>query len=133
MLFTILVVDDYEPFRRYVCELLKRDEEFQVIGQASDGLEAIVKAEGLQPDLILLDIGLPTLSGIEAAKRMRTVAPRSKIIFVSQESSSDVVEEALNSGGHGYVRKVRAHSELLPAIDSVLRSKYVPNLAEVLC
>src|SRR5882762_387129 len=67
----VLVVDDYEPFRRFVCSTLGKRPEWQIVGQASDGLEAVQKAEELQPDLIVLDLGLPTLHGIEAARRIR--------------------------------------------------------------
>jgi DNA-binding NarL/FixJ family response regulator len=116
----ILVVDDYEPFVQFVCSMLEGRADLQVIGQASDGLEAVQKAEELRPDLILLDIGLPKLNGIETARRMHKVAPHARILFLSQHSSSDVVQEALKSGGLGYVHKSRAQSELLPAIDAVL-------------
>ena len=118
----VLLVDDYEPFCRLVSSMLQRAD-FQVLGQASDGLEAVKKAEELQPDLILLDIGLPKLSGMEAAKRLRTVAPRAKILFLSQESSSELVQEALRLGALGYVHKSRAQWELLPAIESVLAGR----------
>jgi len=119
----ILVVDDYEPFRRFVCSTLGKKPELQVIGEASDGLEAVQKAEELQPDLIVLDIGLPILNGIEAARRIRTLSPESKILFVSQESSADVVQEALSLGAAGYVLKVWAGSELLAAVEVVLQGK----------
>lgn len=91
--------------------------------EASDGLGAIQKAEGLQPDLILLDIGLPELNGIEVARRVRRLVPTAKILFVSQESSPDVVRETLLLGAQGYVHKPRAASDLLPAIDAVLEGK----------
>ena len=107
----ILVVEDYEPFRRFVCSTLGKTPELQIIGEASDGLEAVQKAEELQPDLILLDIGLPTLNGIEAARRIRKLSPESKILFVSQESSADVVQEALSVGGTG----LRCLSHMLEA------------------
>src|SRR5271167_2404752 len=71
----VLVVDDYEPLRRFVCSTLGKKPELHVIGEVSDGLEAVRKAEELQPDLILLDIGLPTLNGIEAARQIRKLAP----------------------------------------------------------
>jgi DNA-binding NarL/FixJ family response regulator len=91
----------------------------EVIAEASDGLEAVLVAGQLQPDLILLDIGLPKLNGIEAARRIRKLCPETKIVFLSQESSADVIEEALNSGGTGYVAKTNAGSELLDAIDAI--------------
>jgi DNA-binding NarL/FixJ family response regulator len=119
----ILVVDDYEPFRRFVCSTLGEKPELQVIGEASDGLEAVQKADELQPDLILLDIGLPSLNGIEAARRIRKVSPESKILFVSQTSSADVVQEALSLGARGYVIKAYARSELLAAVEAVLQGK----------
>jgi DNA-binding NarL/FixJ family response regulator len=97
----VLVVEDFEPFRRFLCSTLGNESDLQVVGEASDGLEAVQQAQALQPDLILLDIGLPTLNGIEAARRIRKVAPQSKILFVSQESSTDVVEEALGTGARG--------------------------------
>jgi DNA-binding NarL/FixJ family response regulator len=119
----VLVVEDFVPFRRFICSTLGKKGELQVIGEASDGLEAVHKAEELQPDLILLDIGLPTLNGIEAARQIRILAPDAKIIFVSQESSADVVQEALGLGAWGYVVKTQAGSDLLAAVETVLLEK----------
>ena len=116
----VLVVEDFEPFRRFVCSTLTKRSEIQIVAEASDGLEAVQKAEELQPDLIMLDVGLPTLNGIEVARRIRKLSPRSKILFVSQESSADVVEMALSLGAHGYVSKTRIGIELQAAIDAVL-------------
>jgi DNA-binding NarL/FixJ family response regulator len=116
----VLVVEDFEPFRRFVCSTLTKRPEMQIVGEASDGLEAVQKAEEVQPDLIVLDVGLPTLNGIEAARRIRKLSPRSKILFVSQESSADVVEMALSLGARGYVAKTRIGIELMAAIDAVL-------------
>jgi DNA-binding NarL/FixJ family response regulator len=99
--FRVLVVEDYEPFRRFVRSRLGKGTELQVICETSDGLEAVQKAEVLQPDLILLDVGLPTLNGIHAARRIRKLSPNSKILFVSQKSSADVVQEAFRSGALG--------------------------------
>ena len=121
-LIRVLVVEDFEPFRRFICSTLEKKSELQVVCEVSDGLEAVQKAEELQPDLILLDIGLPTLNGIEAARQIRKLAPEAKIIFVSQESSADVVQEAL-SLAWGYVVKTHAGSELLSAVDAVLLEK----------
>jgi DNA-binding NarL/FixJ family response regulator len=119
----ILVVDDYEPFRQFVCSTLEQRPDLQVISQASDGLEAVQKAEELRPHLIVLDIGLPTLNGIEAARRIRKVSPESKILFLTQESSADVVQEALSLGALGYVVKAHAGSELLAAVEAVCQDK----------
>jgi DNA-binding NarL/FixJ family response regulator len=114
----VLVVEDFEPFRRFVCSMMEDGSQLQVICEVSDGLEAVQKAQELQPDLILLDIGLPGLNGIEAARQIRKLVPRSKILFVSQESSADVIEEALSLGALGYVLKAHAGSELLVAIEA---------------
>ena len=120
----ILIVDDHEPFRRYFRSTLEQLAGVQVIGQASDGLEAIQKAQELQPDLILLDVGLPKVNGLEAAKQMRKLSPLAKILLISQEFSFDMVEAALRLGASGYVHKLRVQSDFLPAIESVLRDKY---------
>jgi len=119
--FRILIVDDFEPFRRLVCSILEGRAEFRVIDQASDGLQALQKAEEQQPDLILLDIGLPVLNGMMVARRVRKLAPASKILFLTQESSPEVVREGLGLGALGYVYKPRAHSDLLPAIEAALK------------
>jgi DNA-binding NarL/FixJ family response regulator len=116
----VLVVDDYEPWREQICSMLQTQPELHVIAEIADGLEAVQKAQELKPDLILLDIGLPELNGIEAAKRIRQVAPDARIIFLTQNSDKDVVEAALNTGAHGYVLKADAGSELLPAMAGVL-------------
>jgi DNA-binding NarL/FixJ family response regulator len=118
----ILVVDDYEPFRRLVCKMLHDQPRLRVIEEIQDGLEVVKKAETLQPDLILLDIGLPGISGIEAARRIGKRAPNIKIIFLTQETSPDLVHEALKLG-LGYVAKAKATNELLLAVETVLQGK----------
>ena len=115
----VLVVDDYEPFRRLVCSTLEKRLELQIVGEAADGLEAVRKVEELQPDLIVLDIGLPKLNGIEAARRVQKLSPKCKILFLSQESSADVVEEALRSGASGYIVKLHAARDLFTAVETV--------------
>jgi DNA-binding NarL/FixJ family response regulator len=91
----------------------------QIVGEVADGLEVVRKAQELQPDLILLDIGLPVLNGIEAAHQIRRLAPESKILFLGHGSSADVVQEALSFGALGYVVKAHAGSDLLAAVDAV--------------
>lgn len=113
-------------FRNYVRSKLEQRSELLVIREVSDGLEAVENATTLQPDLILLDIGLPSLNGMEVARRLRELAPRSKIIFLSQETSAVVVKEAIALGAWGYVFKSHAERDLLPAIDAALSgSRYV--------
>jgi DNA-binding NarL/FixJ family response regulator len=119
----VLVVEDFAPFRQFTRSTLGERADLQVICEVADGLEAVQKAEELKPDLILLDIGLPTLNGIEAARQIRKLAPESKIIFLTQESSADVVQEALGLGAWGYVVKTRAGSNLLAAVEAVLMEK----------
>jgi len=119
----ILVVDDFEGWRRQVRSLLQARPEWQVIAEASDGPEAIQKAEELKPDLVVLDIGLPSLNGVEAARQIRQLSPSSKIVFLSQNNDLDVMRAALSTGASGYVLKPDAQSELLTAVVAVLRGK----------
>ena len=119
----ILVVDDFEPFRRSVCRTLRARPRWEVIAEASDGLEAVQKIEELKPDLILLDIGLPSLNGIEVAERISTLVPDAKIVFVTQNSTAEVVAAALSNGAKAYVLKVNANRELLPAMEAVLEGQ----------
>jgi DNA-binding NarL/FixJ family response regulator len=94
----------------------------QVVGEAGDGLEAVQKAADLQPDLVVLDIGLPWLNGLDCARRIRVLAPQSKIIFLSQESSAEVVREALTLAC-GYVFKIKTTSDLFNAIESAISER----------
>lgn len=115
----VLIIDDFEPWCRYIRSKLL-EERYDVIAVASDGFEGVQKAEELQPDLILLDIALPSLNGLAAASRIRDVSPITKILFVSEYRSSDIAAEALRVGAQGYVIKSRAGIELLSAIEAVL-------------
>jgi DNA-binding NarL/FixJ family response regulator len=119
----ILIAEDFGAFRRLICSILQKRQDLQVVCEVVDGLEAVRKAEELKPDLILLDIGLPTLNGLHAAREIRKLTPESKIIFVSQESSVDLVQQALSLGAHGYVVKTKLESDLLAAVEAVLEGR----------
>jgi CheY-like chemotaxis protein len=119
----VLVVDDFAPWHDFISKTLQDQTELRVIANARDGVEGVQQAEQLQPDLMLLDIGLPKLNGIEASRRIREVSPACKILFASENRSPDIVEQALRTGAGGYLVKSNAASELLPAIDAVLRGK----------
>jgi DNA-binding NarL/FixJ family response regulator len=119
----VLVVEDFEPVRRSICAALGERRDLQVVGEASDGLEAVQKAVELKPNLVLMDIGLPSRNGIEAARQVRELVPDAKIIFLSQESSAEVVQEALSFGAQGYVVKIRAGLDLLTAVQAVISGK----------
>lgn len=114
-LVRILLVDDFVPFRSLVSSMLGKQTGLEVIGVAPNGLEAVQQAKKLQPDLVLLDIGLPKLNGIAAARQIGLVSPKSKILFLSSNSSPEVAREALYSGGRGYVLKGEITDELLLA------------------
>jgi DNA-binding NarL/FixJ family response regulator len=122
-LIRVLVVDDFEPWRLFVASTLEKRSDLLIVFEAFDGLQAVHKAEELQPDLILLDIGLPALNGIEAARRIRGLAPRSQIIFLTENNASDIAQAALDLGARGYVVKADAGRELLPAIQAVIEGK----------
>src|SRR5262245_65371853 len=127
----VLLVDDFAPWRQITHTLLQNKPELKVVGEASDGLEAVQKARELKPDLILPDMCLPRLSGIAAARRIRDLAPKSIILFVSENYSADIAREALRTGGSGYVIKSDAGSELLTAVEAVMHGKQFvsPRLA----
>ena len=118
---SVIVADDFAPWRHFVASTIQGQPELHIVAEASDGLEALQKATELQPDLILLDIDLPRLNGIEAATRIKQSLPDVKILFLSQINDPEVVGAALSSGGQGYVLKAEAGSELTIAINAVLR------------
>src|SRR5258705_8770396 len=127
----VLMVEDHRDWRKLVRLMLQMRPEWQIICEVSDGSESVQKAEELKPDLILLDIGLPKLNGIEAARQIQQLSPNSKIVFLSMDNSLDIVQEALSTGAQGYVYKARAQSDLLPAIDAVLGGeRFVSSVIE---
>ncbi len=119
----ILVVDDYEPWRQFVSSTLQKQPNLHVIAEASDGLQGVQKAQELKPDLVLLDIGLPKLNGIEAARKIRELVPGSKILVLSENRVWEIAETLFSMGVSGYAIKSEAAHELLPAVNVVLESR----------
>lgn len=116
---SILVADDFVPWRAQARSLLQQRPEWQIV-EACDGLEAVHKATELRPDIVLLDIAMPVLNGIEAAQKIREASPHSRIIFVTMDGDADVKAAALATGAQAYLSKARAASELLPTIAATL-------------
>jgi DNA-binding NarL/FixJ family response regulator len=116
----VLVVEDFEPWRRFICSSMRKEPGLTIVGQVADGEEAVQAAEQLQPDLILLDIGLPRLDGLAAAKRILETSAKSRILFCTENRSLDVAQWAMQKGASGYILKQDAGSQLLVAIEAVL-------------
>ena len=120
----VLVVDDHEQWRRYVVLTLGIKREIEIVGEAVDGITAIQKAKEHQPDLVILDMGLPDLSGIEVARQISLLSPKTKIVFLTMHDSQEVIAAALSAGAYGYVLKSRAGRDLLPAIEAALAGNH---------
>lgn len=129
----VLIVDDFDLWRGFLIARLRERPDLSIVGFASDGLQAVQKAEELQPDLILLDITLPKQSGIEAARQIRRLSPMAKILFVSGESDLESVRNAFRAGGSGFVSKMEAVTDLMYGIETVLRGDWFvsPGLGDL--
>jgi DNA-binding NarL/FixJ family response regulator len=118
-----MVVEDHKAFLDRICSALRKQRDIEIVGEIQNGLEAVERAAALQPDLIILDIGLPDLNGLEAARRIRTLAASAKIIFLTLESSPEIVNEALRLGARGYVLKPNFARDLPAAVEAVMNGK----------
>ena len=121
--FTVLICDDYKPWREFVRKTLTKKSDVTIVGEAANGVEAVEKAQELHPDVVLIDLGLPTLNGMEAARRIREVSPATRILIVSEVRDSEVVEAALGIPAAGYIVKVDTAHDLLPAIEAALQGR----------
>jgi DNA-binding NarL/FixJ family response regulator len=120
---SVLIIDDFEIWKNFVTTFLGNRPGLHVAGFASDGLEAIQKAEELQPDLILLDVSLPKLNGIQAAQKIRKIVPHVRILFLSCHADTDTVRAAFCAGGQGFILKWDAAAALWPGIEAILSGK----------
>jgi len=124
---SILIVDDYPGWRAQVREILAAHPEWKIISEVSDGREAVREATELQPDIVVLDIALPLLNGIEAAKMIRQKSPKSKIVFLTQDNDSDLMRAALGLGQTAYVQKAKAATRLCEAVAASLGGSPTPQ------
>jgi DNA-binding NarL/FixJ family response regulator len=122
-LVRILIVDDFEPWRCFVQSVFRESPDFEIVGESSDGLEATRMSAELQPDLVLLDIGLPGLNGFDAARKIRHLSPNSKIVFLSLNWSKAMVWEAQELGAHAFISKLDVEYGLIHAVKTALGSK----------
>jgi DNA-binding NarL/FixJ family response regulator len=113
-------VDDFQPFREWLSSKIKKADGFEVIGEAADGLEAVRMATKLVPDLILLDISLPKMDGIQSGKQLRNLVPSAQVIFVTEHSEREIVQYA-SEHSEGYVLKRDVERDLLPTMHAVSR------------
>jgi len=127
----VLIVDDFTEWRQVIRGIVSGMPQVEIAGEAANGLEAVEKAQQLQPDLILLDIGIPGLNGIEAARQIAKVCPKSKIAFLTENRCYELVEEALQVGASGYILKSHFDSELISGVAAMLKGKQFVSHAMV--
>src|SRR5262249_25128082 len=124
----ILLVEDYLPYRTLIVSLLKENPDFHVVGEVSDGLEAVRHAQQLKPDVVRMDIALPSLNGQEAARRIRKLLPALKIVFLTLETDADLIKEAFSLGASAYVPKRKTASDLLSTLKALCQTHPLPEL-----
>jgi len=123
MAFRILVADDHEVVRRGLCALLQAQPDWEVCGEAGDGREALEKTQKLKPDVVILDIGMPSLNGLEATRQILKSNPHTKILILTLHDSDQVVREVLNAGARGFLLKSDAARDLVAAVEALRRDK----------
>jgi DNA-binding NarL/FixJ family response regulator len=124
MTVRILVADDHPVVRHGLRTLLGSRQEWEIIDEAEDGIEAVEKADRLQPDVILLDVSMPGMDGLEACRRIRRIVPKAEVLIVTQHDSPQMMREAVRAGARGYVVKSDAARDLLAAVDAVSQHKF---------
>ena len=116
----ILIVEDFVPWQHFISIKLQSESDLQIISVAADGLEAVHKAKEVQPDLILMDLSLPGMNGIEATRQIRILSPGSRILFLSEHADSNLIQAALDAGACGYILKSDSGSDLILGIRAAL-------------
>ena len=130
----VLIVDDHEIVRIGLCSVLEKEDEFEIVGQAKDGFEALESVRRLTPDVVVLDVSMPGMNGTEAARRIKSEAPEVKIVVVSMYDRKEFVLDMLRAGVNAYILKTNAAEHLLPAMRTVLRGEIylVPQVTTAL-
>ena len=133
MSFRILVADDHEVVRRGLCGLLRAQPDWEVCAEASNGREAVEKAVQLKPEVAILDVGMPTLNGLEATRQILKASPRTKVLILTLHDSDQVVQEVLNAGARGFLLKSDAARDLVAAVEALRRDKiyFTPKVASM--
>src|SRR6266508_460369 len=121
--FRILVADDHEVVRKGLISLLQAQPDWQVCGEAADGREAVDKAQQLKPDVVILDIGMPSLNGLEATRQILKTNPHARVLILTLHDSDQVVRDVLNAGARGFLLKSDAARDLIAAVEALQRGK----------
>lgn len=133
MSFRILLADDHEVVRRGLCALLRAQPDWEVCGEASNGREAVEKALKLKPEVVILDVGMPSLNGLEATRQILKSSPQTKVLILTLHDSDQVVQEVLNAGARGFLLKSDAARDLVAAVEALRRDKiyFTPRVASM--
>lgn len=133
MPFRILLADDHEVVRRGLCALLRAQTDWEVCGEASNGREAVEKAIKLKPEVVILDIGMPNLNGLEATRQILKAIPQTKVLILTLHDSDQIVQEVLNAGARGFLLKSDAARDLVAAVEALRRDKiyFTPKVASM--
>src|SRR5260221_3496126 len=123
MKLRILIADDHEVVRRGLCTLLQSHEGWEICGEANDGREAVEKAKQVNPDVVILDVGMPNLNGLAAARQLIQQNPQQKVIVLTITDSDQVIREALDAGARGFVLKSDAARDLVSAVEALQRNR----------
>src|SRR6266850_3284336 len=131
MPFRILVADDHEVVRRGLCALLRNQPDWEVCGEAKDGRDAVEKVLMLKPEVVILDIGMPNLNGLEATRQILKANPQVKVLILTLHDSDSVVQEVLDAGARGFLLKTDAARDLVAAVEALRRNKiyFTPKVA----
>ena len=131
---TVFLVDDHSLFREGIRAMLTFHDDIEVVGEASDGMEAVDKIQGSAPDVVLLDIAMPNMNGLEVCRRIVKSSPKTKIVILSQYTNKEYIVTAVRIGASGYIPKKAVGSDLVAAIRTVRKGEYFlhPSVAKIL-